>query len=177
VVSIAVVRVWIRCDECGCTWRDKPASYVLRRLFGRSFRWFTRQPRSAPVTAPELTVAADAPVAAEPRVVSAFRRKSDLEQWFDRCDPNLEAHTPLSVSVNEWLDNDPFAPPAEQPAPRDPRWVPPPRPTMQGTFVERLDALHSGLIKLERFVHKCTREEEATAKRLELPRAAAGGGR
>ena len=48
----------------------------------------------------------------------------------------------------DWLDNDglgaPVEQPVEQPAPPDQRWVPPSRPPVQGTFVERLDALDAG---------------------------------
>jgi hypothetical protein len=172
VISIAVIRVWIRCEECGCTWRDKPASLVLRRLFGRPLRWFARRSQSGHVATEEVSAAAGTPMppaqARRGRALASPLSSEDLERWFEGCDRDFTPQARVSPSVNDWLLSDPFAPPAEQPAGREHGWVPPSRPTMQGTFVERLDALHSGLVRLETFVLKCSREEEASARRLDL---------
>ena len=190
VVSITALRIWIRCDRCNCTWLEKPAAYLLRRLLGRLIDPFTRRSSPGHLTmlaeegAPGAVVSwgrggedesptlvpADLPQglhAASPRTVE------DLDQWFDRCEEAFGPKPRVSGTVADWLDNDglgaPVEQPVEQPAPPDRRWVPPSRPPVQGTLVERLDALHDGLVKLEAFVLKCRREEEATARRLELP--------
>jgi hypothetical protein len=188
-VTITVMRVWIRCDACGCTWREKPAANLLRRLIGRPFDRFTRHSDSGHGTKPAAEVAVattvergrspeDAPMLPSTSPVPRGRALTpsltveSLERWFDGCDRDFETQAHASVPVTEWLEGDPFGAPAEQPTRRDRCCVPVPRPTMQGTFVERLDALYDGLVKLESFVLKCTREEEATAKRLEPLREA-----
>jgi hypothetical protein len=189
VVSITALRIWIRCDRCNCTWLEKPAAYLLRRLIGWLIGPFTRRSSFGHLTMPaeegagaamvpwgrgaedvSPTLPADLPQgldAAPPRIVE------DLDQWLDRCEEEFGPKARVSGTVADWLDNDglgaPVEQPVEQPAPPDQRRVPPSRPPVQGTFVERLDALHDGLVKLEAFVLKCTREEEATARRLELP--------
>jgi hypothetical protein len=190
VVSITAFRIWIRCDRCNCTWLEKPAAYLLRRLTGRLIAPFTRRPSLSHLTMPVEESAADAMVpwgrraedvaaalvpADLPQGLEATspRTVEDLDQWLDRCEDEFGPKARVSVTVADWLDNDglgaPVQQPVEQPAPPDRRWVPPSRPPVQGTFVERLDALHDGLVKLEAFVLKCRRQEETTARQLELP--------
>ncbi len=186
VVSITAFRIWIRCDRCNCTWLERPAAYLLRRLIGRLVDPFTRHSRSVDVAMPpeEAGLAAAIACGRGPEgdpvtLVPAELPRGfapppphtveDVDQWFDRCEQEFGPKARVPGSVADWLESDPLEATVEQPAPPEQRWVPPLRPTMQGTFAERLDTLHDGLVKLEAFVRKCTREEEATARRLELP--------
>ena len=149
--GVACLYAWLR----GATWVQPEASRDVAVPAG---------PIEVPPTA-HRSPSPPAPRAAE-------RSATDIEEWLRR-DPLDAAPRGSRGQVEDWLTSDPFAG-VEHPAARDvSEWLPVPPVVREApaaaavpppaTLLERLDVFHQGLVRLEQFVARAAKLEEAAA--------------
>jgi hypothetical protein len=164
------LRAWLHCGSCNHLWKTSGIRLLCR--------WITGGTMPAPVSA--LDVPGDRVVNAPadvPREVPAdvpTPRPVDpaIEQWL--CQASDDTRPGTGLSVSDWLEAEPLGQPAQPPQVVDKGYFLPPRPSAPApaTLGERLDTFYDGLVRLEEFVKRCAREEEAVAEAVAQAAAA-----
>lgn len=153
VTAAMPLRAWLHCGACNHLWKMSGVTLLCRWIAGGNMNKSAERAREVPE---------DMPVAA-PLVATV---DPAIEHWL--CQGSDETRHATDVSVSEWLDSDPLAQSAREPEMPGEEYflpsLPKPAAAAQATLGERLDTFYDGLTRLEEFVKRCARQEEALAE-------------
>ncbi len=163
VTAAMPLRAWLHCGSCNHLWKMPGPRLLCRWIGGGTFQKTADAAREAPIDLP-----ADVPPT----------RTTDpaVERWL--CEESENTRHPAEITVSQWLESDPMGQPAvacdaiassrgtQAEVLNEQYFLPPtsrPSASAPTTLGERLDTFYDGLTRLEEFVKRCVREEQALA--------------